>query len=421
MTIKSRATDDSGNIETPGAGNTVTVGTQTCPCTIWSPSTTPAVASDSDTGSVNLGVKFRSDQAGFITAIRFYKGTANTGTHVGALWTSGGAQLATATFSGETASGWQQVNLPSPVAIAANTVYVVSYLAPVGRYAADTGYFATNGTDSPPLHALQNGVNGGNGVYAYASGLAFPSQTFQSTNYWVDVVFSTTAPQDTTPPTVTGRTPGSGATNVSIATTVTATFSEAVDAATVNSNTFTLRNAAGPVQGNVGYNASTRVATLTPSASLAPSTTYTATVQGGATDPRVKDPAGNALAASSTWSFTTAAPDTTAPTVTAVSPASGATGVARNANITATFSENMNAATINGSTVFLRAPSGALVSAAVTYSTGNRRVTLNPNSNLAALTTYTATVKGGASDPRVKDVAGNALAADRVWTFTTAP
>ena len=133
----------------------------------------------------------------------------------------------------------------------------------------------------------------------------------------------------------------------------------------------------------------------------------------------MKDLAGNALAASTTWSFTTAAPDTTPPTVTAVSPAAGATGVARTANVTATFSENMDPATINGSTVFLRAPSGASVAAVVTYSATNRRVTLNPNANLAALTTYTVTVKGGASDPRVKDVAGNALAADRTWTFTT--
>jgi hypothetical protein len=218
---------------------------------------------------------------------------------------------------------------------------------------------------------------------------------------------------------VTAVSPASNATNVGTNATATATFSEAVDALTVNSTTFTLRNAAGPVPANVSYNASTRVATLSPSSLLAPSTTYTATVLGGTTDPRVKDPAGNALAANRTWSFTTAAPDITAPTVTAVSPAAGATGVVVSANITATFSENMDPATINGSTVFLRGPSGTSVAAVVTYNTTNRQVTLNPNANLAGLTTYTATVKGGASDPRVKDVAGNALAADRTWTFTT--
>jgi len=185
----------------------------------------------------------------------------------------------------------------------------------------------------------------------------------------------------------------------------------------VNATTFTLRSAAGAVTGTVSYNASTRVATLTPAASLAPSTTYTATVLGGASG--VKDLAGNALATNTTWSFTTAAPDTTAPTVTAVTPAAGSTGVARGTNVTATFTEAMNAATINGSTVFVRSPSGATVAATVSYNASNLTVTLNPNANLPALTTFTATIKGGATDPRVKDVAGNALAADRTWTFTT--
>src|SRR5262249_22016974 len=109
VTIKSRAVDDSGNLETPGAGVTVTVSGAggACPCTIWPASPTPAVASAPDNASVNVGVKFRSDQNGFITGIRFYKGAANIGTHVGRLWTAGGTQLASATFTNETASGWQ--------------------------------------------------------------------------------------------------------------------------------------------------------------------------------------------------------------------------------------------------------------------------------------------------------------------------
>ena len=91
-----------------------------------------------DPNAVSLGVKFRSDVNGFITGIRFYKGSANTGTHVGSLWTSGGQLLATATFTNETASGWQQANFATPVAITANTVYVASYHAPNGGYAATT-------------------------------------------------------------------------------------------------------------------------------------------------------------------------------------------------------------------------------------------------------------------------------------------
>ncbi len=412
--IKTRAVDDSGNIETPGAGVTVTVGPAACPCTIWPSSSVPTIASETDTLSVNVGVKFKSDLDGFITGIRFYKGAANTGTHVGTLWTSGGVQLATATFSGETASGWQQVDFAAPVAVTANTVYVASYLAPNGRYARDLSYFATKGVDNPPLHALQNGVSGGNGVYAYGAGTVFPSLTYESTNYWVDVVF--TRSTDTTPPTVTATTPASGATGVATTAAVTATFSEAMDPATIGASTFELRTAGGAlVPAAVSYNALTNVATLTPSAALTGLATYTATVTVG-----VKDLAGNALAAAKVWSYTTAASDTTPPTVTATSPASGATGVATTAAVTATFSEAMDPATIGTSTFELRNPAGSLVPAAVTYNATSRVATLSPNSSLAAATTYTVTIKGGATDPRVKDLAGNALATAKTWSFTTA-
>jgi Domain of unknown function (DUF4082)/Bacterial Ig-like domain/Bacterial Ig domain len=417
VTIRSRAADDSGNLEVPGAGINVTVAPQSCPCTIWSPSAVPTVVSDSDTGSVNLGVKFRADVDGFITGIRFYKGVANTGTHIGTLWTSGGAQLATATFTNETASGWQQVNFSSPVAITAGVVYVASYLAPNGRYAGDNNYFATSGVDNPPLHALQNGVSGGNGVYAYGAGTLFPASTFGSSNYWVDVVFTTSAPADTTPPTVTVTSPPGGTAGVGGTANVTATFSEALNATTVNSTTFELRDAGNAlVAAVVTYDAVTRVATLNPTPTLTPAATYTATVKGGATDPRVKDAAGNALAANVTWSFTIAA-DTTAPTVTATTPASGATGVAISSAVTATFSEAMNASTISGTTFVLSASSGQ-VAAGVSYNSTTRVATLTPSTALATSTVYTATVIGGATG--VTDSAGNPLAANRTWSFTTA-
>jgi hypothetical protein len=176
-----------------------------CPCSIWPAAATPANPADTDTLAVELGVKFRSDMAGTITGIRFYKGTGNTGVHVGHLWTSTGTQLATATFTGETASGWQQVNFATPVAVTANTVYVVSYLAPNGRYAYNSAYFAAQGFDNAPLHALQNGVSGANGVYIYGATGGFPSSTYNSNNYWVDVVFDTTVGPDTTSPTVPGN------------------------------------------------------------------------------------------------------------------------------------------------------------------------------------------------------------------------
>jgi hypothetical protein len=135
-------------------------------------------------------VKFRADQAGYITGIRFYKSTANTGTHAASLWSSTGTSLASATFTNETPSGWQQVNFATPVAISANTVYVASYHASSGHYAEDQSYFSGKGVDSPPLHAPADGVSGGNGAYQYGSSSVFPNQTWRSDNYWVDVVFT---------------------------------------------------------------------------------------------------------------------------------------------------------------------------------------------------------------------------------------
>ena len=159
----------------------------TCPCTIWTSSTTPAGA-DPDSSAVEVGVKFRTDLLGVITGFRFYKFANNTGTHVGHLWTSTGALLATATFTARPRPRWQQVNLASPIAINLNTTYVASYFAPVGRYAVNSARIATAGVDRAPPHALQNGVDGGDGVYGYGPSGTFPNQTYQSENYWVDVL-----------------------------------------------------------------------------------------------------------------------------------------------------------------------------------------------------------------------------------------
>ena len=98
--------------------------------------------------------------------------------------------LATATFSGESASGWQQVMFSSPVTIAANTTYVASYFAPNGSYAVDNNFFTSTGYDNGALHALSTVAAGGNGVYQYGSSSAFPSASYQASNYWVDVVFA---------------------------------------------------------------------------------------------------------------------------------------------------------------------------------------------------------------------------------------
>ena len=205
ITIRSRATDDSGNIEQPSTGVTVTVYRQ-CPCSIWDSTATPAVASNADPSGVELGVRFRSDNAGYIKGIRFYKGPSNVGPHTGKLWTATGTLLASATFSAETASGWQEVRFATPVAIAANTVYVASYYTASGYYALDLQFF-TNPVSRPPLTALADGDGGGNGVYQYGGG-GFPTSTYSAANYWVDVVFDSTA-GSTPGPTLTSLSPSS--------------------------------------------------------------------------------------------------------------------------------------------------------------------------------------------------------------------
>lgn len=191
--IKTRAVDDSANLETPSAGITVSIPLGvTCPCTLWPATASPTSAAGTDASSVEVGVQFKSDANGYITGIRFYKGAGNTGTHVGSLWSPTGALLAQATFTTETASGWQQVTFANLVAITANTVYTASYHAPAGHYADDRNFFTTTSVDRMPLHAPATGaVTPGNGVYVYGSTSAFPNQTFQASNYWVDVVFTT--------------------------------------------------------------------------------------------------------------------------------------------------------------------------------------------------------------------------------------
>jgi hypothetical protein len=586
-----RAEDLAGNAAVGLSWSFTTAAGASCPCTGWGSSAVPTNPSISDSNAVELGVKFRVDVDGFITGVRFYKGADNTGTHIGNLWSSSGTLLASATFTGETVSGWQQVTFATPVAVTANTVYVASYFAPNGRYASDNNFFTSAGVDNGPVHLLRSGVSGSNGVYRYGSSSGFPSQSFLDTNYWVDVVFTTSTGPDTTPPQVTASTPAAGATGVAANTTVTVAFNEAMDAASVSGSTVELRTPANAlVAASVTYSAATRTATLTPSAALAAYTTYTATVRGGATDPRVKDAAGNALASSLTWSFTTAAaaggpncpctawpasavpgtaangdtnavelgvkfrtavdgfitgvrfykgtgntgthignlwtsagaliatatftnetatgwqevsfatpvavtantvyvasyfapagryavdngffaaggvssdpvyliqdgvsggngvyrygstsgfpsstyqssnywvdvvfvnnvgPDTTPPVVSSTAPVSAATNVPVNATVSATFNESVDPATLNGTTFELRTPANAVVPATVTYNAATRTATLTPNALLPGTTTLTATVRGGTADPRIKDLAGNALAANVTWSFTT--
>jgi hypothetical protein len=154
---------------------------------LFSPTSIPAVVTENDTNSIELGFKFQANTNGEITGLRFYKGPENTGPHVADLWSSTGTLLATAAFTNETASGWQQVNFSNPVAITAGTTYVASYHTN-GDYSADPNLFATAQTNGP-LTAPASSSSGGNGVYAYGSSSLFPTNSFNSTSYGVDVLF----------------------------------------------------------------------------------------------------------------------------------------------------------------------------------------------------------------------------------------
>lgn len=174
----------------PWVGDSInTTAAQTAPESIWASSAKPKVVTDNDTAAVELGVKFRADVSGKITGVRFYKGPLNTGTHTGSLWTTSGTLLARATFTNESSSGWQQVTFSTPVNVTANTVYVASYHTTKGRYSVDENGFRNAGVDRGNLHALRDGVSGGNGVYRYGSQPGFPTQTWRASNYWVDVLF----------------------------------------------------------------------------------------------------------------------------------------------------------------------------------------------------------------------------------------
>jgi hypothetical protein len=154
---------------------------------LFSPTSTPSILTVNDSSSVEVGFKFDASTNGQITGMRFYKSPQNTGTHVADLWTATGTSLATATFTNETASGWQQVNFSSPIPITAGTTYVASYHTN-GGYSADPNYFATAQTNGP-LTAPSSSSSGGNGVYAYGSSGLFPTNSFNSTSYGVDVLF----------------------------------------------------------------------------------------------------------------------------------------------------------------------------------------------------------------------------------------
>lgn len=237
-----------------------------------------------------------------------------------------------------------------------------------------------------------------------ASGAMIPvSEDLQYSNGSTTHLVFTAVP-DTAPPTVVSTDPVNYSATVTVGATLTATFSEAMDPATITAAQFTLKQGTTTVSGSVAYSGKT--ATFTPSAPLTPSTAYTATISSG-----VKDVAGNSMISNYSWSFMTVAPDLTPPTVVSTSPVDAASSVAINSTITATFSETIDSATISTAT-FTLMNGTTPVSGSVTYS--GTTATFTPATSLANDTLYTATIT-----PGVKDQSGNALPAAYTWNFTT--
>ena len=180
--IRSRAVDDNVNMEAPQQGTVITVAPAPT-VSLFSPSSTPAILTDSDINAVNLGVRFSSSQSGTIVGLRYYKSVGDGGTHVGSLWSSTGTLLGTATFTQETNSGWQTITFANPISISAGTTYVASYHSN-GYYANSSDYFTTTYTSGPLT------VNSANGYYSYGLANAFPTTASNGVNYWIDVIFS---------------------------------------------------------------------------------------------------------------------------------------------------------------------------------------------------------------------------------------
>jgi hypothetical protein len=287
---------------TPYSYTFTTSGGSACPCTLFESDSVPATASANDSGGVTLGVRFSPSVNGWISGVRFYKGAANTGTHSGSLWSDSGSLLASGTFTNETASGWQTLSFSTPVQVTAGSHYVVGYYAPNGNYAVTSGFFSSAYTNGP-LTGLADGSDGGNGLYMYGSSSQFPTNSFGSTNYWVDPIFWTTQPPNDLPPTATPISPVNGATTVPVNSSVSFSFSKPVQSSTIQ---FTLTGGSASIPGVVSYNSSNNTAMFTPTVTLtggnglAYSTTYTASLSGS------DDAAGTPMRSTLTWTFTTA-------------------------------------------------------------------------------------------------------------------
>jgi len=377
--------------------------TSACPCSLFSTTLTPTSTglptADGRTGAgpftYELGVKVTVDQPMQVTAISFYKSPGETGTHIGRIWTSGGVQLGQVTFTGESASGWQTQSLSSPLTFQPGTVYVISVNANSFFVSTKSG-LATQVVGGP----FRTVADGANGVFSTTGG-TFPTQSYSSSNYFVDLVGS---PAATSPPSVSSTSPANGANGVATTTPITATFSRPLDPTSINTSTMTVSGPGGSVAGTVSYDGGSSTATFTPSSPLAFNTVYTARIDGS-----VRGSDGTAAGSAYSWSFTTAT--AVAPQVTRTVPAGGAANVNTGVVVTADFSKALNPSTVTSTTFKLTGPSGA-VAGTVAYNASSQEATLTPSAALAP-GSYTATLSAS-----IAATDGATLGSAYNWSFT---
>jgi hypothetical protein len=207
-------------------------------------------------------------------------------------------------------------------------------------------------------------------------------------------------------PTVTATNPADGATGVAVNQKIEVTFSQQMSPASLDASLIVMRPDGSIIGGHV--NTYYRTGVFIPSVNLAPNTTYTGKVRAGASDL-----AGLALGHPFVWSFTTGVTsDTTAPTVMFTNPANSAVNVPINQRIIAIFSKDMSAGSLSTTTFMVTKPGGAAIAGTIGYASGS--VTFRPTYGLRTNTHYIATITTGA-----KDIAGNPLASNYVWSFDT--
>src|SRR5262245_59395441 len=223
------------------------------------------------------------------------------------------------------------------------------------------------------------------------------------------------------PPRVVSVTPASGASGVSTGVAPRAVFNDVLDPFSVTTSTVMLRDAANNLlPANVSWAALGFAVTLTPQQPLQAGKTYTMTLKGGSAFPHIHHLLGPPLASHYARSFTTAPSPPPSPPVVSVTPASGASGISTGVAPRAVFSEALDPASVNTSTVMLRDAANNLITASVSYSSGDFAVTLTPQQPLQPGQNYTMTLKGGSATPHITDATGTPLASDYVWSFTTA-